>query len=680
MKLIYANVWGSKNMPAPRIPMKEPIDTLLTAAMVVTMNAEFELIADGGVAVRGSDIVAVGPADELRGRFAPAESHHYPHHIIMPGLVNAHTHLAMTLMRGLNDDLRLDVWLGYLMPIERQFVDEAWVRLGTKLGCAELIRSGVTSFADMYYFEEAVAEETAAIGLRALLGQTVLMFPAPDASTYEDALARCRRFIEGWNGHELIQPAVSPHAWYTATPELLRACVALAKEYDVPLHTHIAETEYEVQNCTHLHDMNVTEWNDEHGILGTKLLAAHCVHITRPEMKLLQEAGAGVAHCPTSNLKLGSGIAAVAEMQEMGLKVGIGTDSTASNNDLDMFEELRLAALLAKVKRNDPTDLPARDTLALSTMGGARALHMGDKTGSLEVGKHADLIVVSTGGAHNWPQFNHHPEAVYSRLVYATKSGDVQDVMCHGRWLMRDRILLTVDEAEVTAATIPIAQKIDAFVRERESSPYNKLLALGTMEREEGYEAQMKVQLDEAQATAVRQQFANGRFATTRETRSLQYDNYLLFDTPDVDANKLRFREDAFLNAKGEVREWRTRLTLLGEAQQSFPNQIMLSRSRFWAAAHQSLRFYREYFTPQQELEVHKERQRWVVDFGGVELAINLDQILKPKLEGYFLEIKARTWSRPDAEQKAKLIEQLLAELGVAGAAVLGEDYTDLVD
>ena len=659
--------------------MKEPIDLLLTAALVVTMNPEFELVRGGGVAVRGGEIVAVGPAEALHGRFAPTESHHYPHHVIMPGLVNAHTHLAMSLLRGLNDDLRLDVWLGYLMPIERQFVDEAWVRLGTKLGAAELIRSGVTCFADMYYFEEAVAEETAAIGLRALLGQTVLMFPAPDAATYEDALARCRRFIETWNGHEFIQPAVSPHAWYTATPELLRACVALAKEFDVPLHTHIAETEFEVQNCHHQHEMNVVDWNNQHGILGTKLLAAHCVHLTRPELKLLQEMGAGVAHCPTSNLKLGSGIAPVAEMHELGLKVGIGTDSAASNNDLDMFEELRLAGLLAKIKRNDPTDLPARDTLALATIGGARALHMEDKTGSLEVGKLADLIVVDMGGPHSWPKFQNHPEAVYSRLVYAAKSGDVQDVLCHGRWLMRDRTLLTIDEAAVTAATVEVAQKIDAFVHERESSPYNKLLALGTLAREEGYEAQMKVRLDEAQAKQVQTILNSGRYPILKNVRSLQYDNYFLFDTPDVEANRLRIREEAFLQDGGAVASWRTRLTMLGEMRQSFPNQTVVSRSRFWATANQTVRFYKEYFTPVGEIEVHKERQRWVVQFGGVELAVHLDQMLKPQWEGFFLEIKSSTWSRADAEHKAELIGQLLRELGGDETAVLNADYAELV-
>jgi 5-methylthioadenosine/S-adenosylhomocysteine deaminase len=306
-------------------------------------------------------------------------------------------------------------------------------------------------------------------------------------------------------------------------------------------------------------------------------------------------------------------------------------------------------------------------------------LHMAHKTGSLEPGKHADLIMVNMQEAHSWPQFQHHPEAVYSRLVYAAKSGDVQDVMCHGRWLMRGRELLTVDEAEVTAATIPLAQKIDAFVRERESSPYNKLLALGTLEREEGYEAQIKVRLNAEQAESVRTQLASGQYTIQRTARALQYDNYLLFDTPDVEANRLRFREEAFVQKGGSVQSWRTRLTLLGEARHSFLDQIILSRSRFWATANQTLRFYREYFMPQREVEIHKERERWVMGVEGVELAVNLDQIIKPQLDGYFLEIKASTWSRPDAQHKAKLIEQVLAGLGLGQTAVLDADYIDLV-
>lgn len=350
--------------------MTEQVDVLLTGGIVVTMNESFDVFPDGAVAIRGDSIVAVGAAAELTPRFTANETIDCQGQAIIPGLINAHTHVPMTLLRGLNDDLRLDVWLGYLMPLEREFVTPDFVKLGTQIACAEMIRSGITTFADMYYFESEIAEATAQAGMRALLGQTILIFPAPDAETYEDALVLCRRFIEKWNGHPLIQPAVAPHAWYTATPDLMRACADLARGYNVPLHTHVSETALEVENCRAQNTSPVVPWIQRHGLLDTKLLAAHCVHLDKGEMNALKKAQAGIAHCPTSNLKLSSGIAQVGEMVKMGLHVGVGTDGPASNNDLDMFEEMRLAALLAKTKTNDPTTLPARQAMGWRPSGG----------------------------------------------------------------------------------------------------------------------------------------------------------------------------------------------------------------------------------------------------------------------------------------------------------------------
>ncbi|MGB6847805.1 MAG: amidohydrolase, partial [Thermoanaerobaculia bacterium] len=470
-------------------------DLLLIGGTVVTMNENYEIYTDGAVAVKDNSLLAVGDTAEVTRAYNAVETIDCRDKVIIPGMVNAHTHIPMTLFRGLNDDLRLDVWLGYLMPLEREFVTPEFVRLGARLACAEMIRSGITSFADMYYFEEAIAEETERLGMRALLGQTILIFPAPDALTYEEGLIRCRRFIEKWNGHPLIQPAVAPHAWYTATPELLRACTDLAMAFDVPLHTHVSETRLEVENCRDNNHMAVVPWIEQHGILSTKLLAAHCVHTDSAEMFQLREAGAGVAHCPTSNLKLASGIAPVSEMLAMGLNVGVGTDGPASNNDLDMFEETRLAALLAKAASSDPTVLPARQALEIATIGGARALHMADITGSLEPGKRADITIVEVDGVHNQPHFNNNPDAVYSRIVYAAKASDVIHVLCNGRWLMRDRILLTVDEKETKRKAAAVAAQIDAFVIERESSPYNKLVFLAGVERQESFEVQIKVPL-----------------------------------------------------------------------------------------------------------------------------------------------------------------------------------------
>ncbi|UCG22865.1 MAG: amidohydrolase [Chloroflexota bacterium] len=657
--------------------MAKEVELLLTGGFVVAMDDDLTTYPVGAVAADGDKIMAVGPADKLAQQFEAKETIDCSDRVIMPGLVNAHTHVPMTLLRGLNDDLRLDVWLGYLMPLEREFVNPDFVRLGTEVACAEMIRSGVTAFADMYYHEETVAEATAEIGMRALLGQTILKFPAPDAESFEDALVLCRRFIEKWNGHPLIQPAVSPHAWYTATTELLRACADLARSFNVPLHTHVSETLLEVENCRLDNNMPVVPWIAQHGILHTKLLAAHCVHLDRGEMYDLQKAGAGVAHCPTSNLKLSSGFAQTAQMLDMSLNVGVGTDGPASNNDLDMFEEMRLAALLAKTVANDPTVLPAVDAVKMATIGGARAVHMAGYTGSLEPGKRADMIVIDMDGIHNWPHFHNHDEAIYSRLVYAAKSSDVAHVICNGRWLMRERQLLTVDEERVKVQATAMAAKIDAFVIKRESSPYNKLVLLAGVQRQESFEVQVKVPVSHADRMLAA--LEDDEVAITKKAHYRQYDSYFVFEADDPDAAKLRYRDDEYVDEEGKVYQARSRLTLLGEAnEQEYPNAVMLSRSRWLAPAEQSLRFYREYFAPDNEVEVHKDRRRWRIIYRDTDFAVNLDRVIKPEMEGLYLEIKSRTWSRSDAERKAGLITELLQLFGVEPAAAEPKDYPEL--
>lgn len=652
------------------------VDLLLTGGTVVTMNGRFDIFVNGAVAVAGDSIVAVGEVGEITAVYTAHETLDCTGHVIMPGLVNAHTHIPMTLLRGLNDDLRLDVWLGYLMPLEREFVTPDFVRLGSRIACAEMIRSGVTSFADMYYYEDDIAEEVAAIGMRALLGQTVLIFPTPDSPTFEDGLILCRRFIEKWRGHPLIQPAVSPHAWYTTTPELLRACADLARGMNVPLHIHVSETKFEVDSCREANQMPVVPWLEKNGILNTKLLAAHCVHLDQGEMFSLKKAGAGAAHCPTSNLKLASGIAQVAKMVEIGVNVGIGTDGPASNNDLDMFEETRLASLLAKTATNDPTKLPAREALALATIGGAKAMHMGDITGSLEPGKRADVAVVRMDGVHNQPHFGHNPEAVYSRLVYAAKSTDVVHVVCNGRFLLRAGELLTVDEETAVSEAAQVAAQIDAFVQRREASPYNKLILLSGVERQKSFEVQIKVPIAEAQP--IHDKLNSGEFEISKSSHYRQYDHYFLFDGNDPDAARLRYREDDYVDESGKVYQSRSRLTLIGKGERvEFPNAVTLSRSRYLAAADRSLRFYREYFAPANELEIQKDRFRWRLLYEGTDFAINLDQILQPELSGYYLEIKARTWSRSDAERKAELISELLQVLGVATDVAEKREYAE---
>jgi len=646
-------------------------DLLLTNGHVLTMDDGFAVHAGGAVAIDDSSILAVGAIEDA---YEAREVVDCRGRVVMPGIVNAHTHAPMTLLRGLADDLRLDVWLmGYMMPVERAFVRPDFVALGTRLACAEMIRSGTTCFADMYYFEESVAEAAAAAGMRAFCAQTILKFPAPDASSFEDSLARARDFIKRWQGHPLVVPGPAPHAPYTCTVEILRACAELAGEFDVPLHTHLAETAFEVEQSRRDHGMPVVPWVKKQRMFDARVLAAHCVHVDEGEMRALKDAGAGVAHNPTSNLKLASGTAPAAKMLALGLNVGIGTDGPASNNDLDMFEEMRLAALLAKATAGDPTVLPARQALAMATRLGARAVHLGDITGSLEPGKRADLIVVDLERTHNLPRFGRDANAVYSQLVYAAKSTDVVHVMCNGQWLMRDRRLLTLDEEALHAAARDVARRIDTFLIAREQSVLQKLIAIGGAAEQESFEVQVKARLRTPET--VLKELAGDEITVIRAVHYHQYDIYFFFDDPAQ--GRLRYREDEFLDEEDKVTSARARLTLTGPSREAAFGSVLLFRSRFFAPAHHSPRFYREYFKPSREREVEKDRRRWQVVYRGVQFYVHVDRLMDP-LEGSFLEIKSRTWSRRDAQDKATIIMELLERFGATPDAMVEGDYVNL--
>ena len=651
-------------------------DTLFKNAIVLTMDNELRQYTPGAVAVNGDSIVAVGAEEEILNAYQADEIIDCGGKILMPGLVNAHTHVPMTLLRGLADDLRLDVWLmGYMMPVEREFVTPEFVQLGTQLACAELIRSGVTTFADMYYFEDDVAAATAEAGLRALCTQSVMKFPTPDAASYEDALARTRRFIEKWKDHPLIVPGVAPHAPYTCTPEILEACAELAVEFDVPLHIHLAETAFEVENMREAEGIPVIPYVKKQHIFNAKVLAAHCVHIDTGEIRTLAQNQAGAAHNPSSNMKLASGVAPVQKMIDEGVKVGIGTDGPASNNDLDMFEEIRLAAFIAKGFSGDPTAIPATTALTMGTRLGAEAIHLGNLAGSLQVGKRADLILVDISQSHNAPHFRRDPNNAYVQLVYAAKANDVTDVMVNGKFLMREKELLTLDEADLMAKAQVYAEKIDAFLLEREQSLFSKLVALGGSTEEESFEVQTKVKL--ATQVDVASAIAASGLEIIRTRHYREYDVYFSFDDPTQ--GRLRYREDEFINKKGDVEQVRARLTLIGQARKDeFDGDVLLSRSRYLAPATNSLRFYREYFKPKAEQEIQKERLRWLVKFNKTEFYINFDQFDKPDL-GNFLEIKTRTWSLEDAKRKAKMTSELLALLNVEEQATITDDYIELV-
>ena len=653
----------------------ETVDLLLTNALVLTMDEHFNLYEPGAVAIQGDSIAGVGLEAEIRQRFSAPQVIDCGGKVLMPGLVNAHTHVPMTLLRGLADDLRLDVWLmGYMMPVEREFVSPDFVRLGTRLACAEMIRSGITSFADMYYFEEDIAAATAEVGMRAVCSQSVMKFPTPDARFYEESLAATRDFIVRWKDHPLIVPSVAPHAVYTCTPEILQATAALAVEFDVPLHTHIAETSFEVENMRSEQGMPVVPYMKKHGLFEAKVLAAHCVHIDEGEMRSLQHSGSGVAHCPSSNLKLASGIAGTKRMMELGLNVGIGTDGPASNNDLDMFEELRLTAFLAKGSTGDPTALPARTVLAMATRLGANAMHIGHLTGSLEKGKRADLILVDLNTLHNSPRFRRDLQGSYAQVVYAAKATDVSDVMVNGQWLMRAHKLLTVDEVEVLRGAADYAHKIDIFLLRRETSIVSKLVAIGGAMETESFEIQAKIRIN--CSDPVLDALKKPGIEILRFRHYRQFDTYFTFEEPGQ--GHLRYREDQFINEKGETTSVRSRLTLIGVvSEHRFPQRILLSRSRYLAPATQSLRFYREYFKPDSALEIEKDRLRYTIRYKDTEFYVNIDSVQKPAL-GCFLEIKSSTWSLKDAETKSTLVAELISMLGANSSETITEDYFEL--
>ena len=657
--------------------MPETIDVLFTNALVLTMDSDLTQYSPGAIAVKRDSIVAVGPEDEIKKEYFARETIDCNGQVLMPGLINAHTHAPMTLLRGLADDLRLDVWLmGYVMPVEREFVSPEFVRLGTLLACAEQIRSGITTFNDMYYFEEDVAKAAAEAGMRAVCGQTVMKFPAPDAASYEDSLAMARDFIQRWKDHPLIVPAVAPHAPYTCTAEILHATAELAKEFNVPLHTHLSETAFEVDNMRSENGMPVIPYVKKQGLLDAKLIAAHCVHVDSGEIRSLQHVGAGVSHNPSSNLKLASGFAPVMKMLETGLNVGIGTDGPASNNDLDMFEEVRLAAFVAKAVSNDPTSLPAPQALLMATRLGAQALHIGHLTGSLEAGKRADLILVNISPVHNSPSFRRSPDNAYAQIVYASKSTDVGDVMVNGEWLMRDHQLLTLKEDELLTQAAQIAKKIDAFLIEREQSVLSKLIALGGSLEQESFEVQVKVKITEAYP--IIQALKRPEVEVIRQRHYREHDVYFFFD--DLSQGRLRYREDDFIDdTKSIITNVRSRLTLIGRKREgAFENEVLLSRSRYIAPASHSLRFYREYFRPKSQIVIEKDRLRWLIEYKGTEFFVNLDHVTEPEL-GHFIEIKSRTWSRRDADHKAQLVNELLSLLGAAVGETVTEDYIDLV-
>jgi 5-methylthioadenosine/S-adenosylhomocysteine deaminase len=417
------------------------VDLVITGGIVVTMAGPN--IDDGAVAVDKGAIVAVGTSADLAKRYAGRETIRANGMAVLPGFVNTHTHVPMTLFRGIADDRELMDWLThFIFPAEAKNVTRDFVKWGTRLAAAEMIASGTTTFTDMYYFESDVAEEAKKAGLRAVVGETVLDFPAPDNKTWADAIRYSREFITRWHGDPLITPAIAPHAPFTVSREHLQEVRAVATELHAPILIHVSETKAELQQVAEKQNgMTPGNYLDSIGFLGHDVIAAHGVWLTPEEIKVFAAKRVGVAHCPESNEMLASGIAPVVEMRKAGVNVGLGTDGPAgSNNNLDMVEEMASAARLQKIGRMDPKALSGRDVLEMATIGGARVLGMEAKIGSLEAGKRADIAIVDLSQPKTQPVYS-----VESAIVYAASGSAVVTTICDGKVLMRDRKVLTVD-------------------------------------------------------------------------------------------------------------------------------------------------------------------------------------------------------------------------------------------
>ena len=423
----------------------ERADILITGGTVVTMAGPN--IDQGSVVIRNGEIVAVGPSSEIDRSFNARTVIRAGGHAVVPGFVNAHTHVPMTLFRGIADDRELMDWLtNFIFPAEAKNVDREFVKWGTRLAAAEMIRSGTTTFADMYYFESDIARETKAAGLRAVLGETLIDFPAPDNKTWDAAIEYMRGYVKQWKGDRLITPAFAPHAPYTVSKEHLQQVRALATELGIPILIHVSETKDELRQVAEKqHGLTPGAYLDSIGFLGDDVVAAHGVHLTAGEMQTFAAKKTGVAHCPESNQMLASGVAPIVDMIKAGMEVGLGTDGPAgSNNNLDMIEEAASAARLQKVMRNDPNAISAREVLRLATIGGAQVLGLADKVGTLERGKRADVVIIDLQQARTQPVYS-----VESAIVYAASGSAVVTTIVDGKILMRRRELLTVDEAEV---------------------------------------------------------------------------------------------------------------------------------------------------------------------------------------------------------------------------------------
>jgi 5-methylthioadenosine/S-adenosylhomocysteine deaminase len=440
---LYNSAFAQGRRPLPqKIVPPWNCDLLIVGGTIVTMDKDRRVIENGAITITDGKIGLVGTRDVVTHNLRARRTINAAGKVIIPGLVNTHTHVPMSLFRGISDDLDLNDWLTkYIFPAEAKNVDEQFVRAGTRLGLAEMIRGGTTTYCDMYYFEDAIADETKKAGVRGVLGETIIDFPVADNKTHAEAMAYTERFLKKWQGDQLIVPALAPHAPYTVSTEHLKAIRALSDRLNAAVVIHVAETKKERDDIRSQKGSTPMEYLAKIGFLSNRTIAAHSVWIDNDEIDIMKRIGVGSAHCPQSNMKLASGVGPIPAMLAKDVAVGLGTDGAASNNDLNMWEEMDTAAKLHKLTSNDPKTLPADQAFEMATIRGARALHLDSLIGSIEAGKRADIAIVDFDGLHQTPYFN-----VYSHLVYATKASDVRTVIINGRIVMLDRRLLTLNE------------------------------------------------------------------------------------------------------------------------------------------------------------------------------------------------------------------------------------------
>jgi 5-methylthioadenosine/S-adenosylhomocysteine deaminase len=437
-------------------------DIIISNTIIVTMDADFRIIEDGAIVICGDSILAIGNSQEILSKYNAPKIIDGKGKMIMPGLINTHTHSPMVIFRGFADDLPLHEWLyDHIFPIEAEFITKENVSLGAKLAIAEMLQSGTTTFNDMYYFGDEIAHVVEKAGIRAVITEGLIDFAVPNSDSPEDGINYTERMIKKWAGHSLVTIGVATHAPYSSSGELIIKSKALADKYNVPFNIHVAETRKEFDQIMSEHGLTPVGYLNKLGVLSPNLVMAHGVHLTQEDVLLVAKSGAGIAHNPECNMKLASGVAPIPDILAAGGKVGLGTDGVASNNNLDMFDEMNTAALLHKLYKNDPTVLDARTVVEMATIGGARVLCMDDKIGSLEIGKKADIIILDLSKPHSHPLYN-----VYSQIVYSMKSSDVETTIVNGQIVMENRNVIHIDEkalyAKIDSLAVEIRKHADA--------------------------------------------------------------------------------------------------------------------------------------------------------------------------------------------------------------------------